>query len=189
MATKTKEKKEEYRDEFDDFDDQFSEITLKIPNNVSKESAALLMKQFEKLTADQIRSEKEVSAGRQKYIDESKIRYVCQIDSTRGWPDFEMVLSDPENDSPVILRGLCGEMLEQGLTKYAIDRLKEAHEWHSVPGWSMNASEIMQEESVRVDLYKKKKHRLFSVLVYDEVDNPIPVGVKKGQITKTRNGR
>jgi len=181
--------KPQYVDEFEEFDAEYAEITLKIPNNLSKASAAVLMKQFEKLTADVVNKENSVSAGRQQYIDECKVRYVCQIDSTRGWPDFEMVLSNPDNDRPIILRGLCGVMIEEGLTKFAIDRLKEAHEWYSVPGWSMSAAEIMVEESVQVDLYKKKKRRLFSVLVYDEVDNPLPVGTKKGQRPLSKNKR
>ena len=180
MTTKVKENKPEM-DEFDEFDEQFAEVTFKIPKGMDSRSVKSIIKKMEQITADTIESDKSVSAGRKKYIEESKIRYQCEISSTRGWPDFEMVISNPTNDRPVILRGLCGVLLEEGLTKYALDILKEAHEWHSVDGWSMSPSDIMQVESAMVLTHKKVKRRIFSVIVYDEVDNPIPVGQKIGQ--------
>ena len=180
------------KDEFDEFDEQiakkeaeFIKVTYEIPKGMDPTSVQAIMKKMEQVTADQIKKDKTVSIGRKQYIEDSKIRYVCEISSNRtGWPDFEMVISNPENDRPVILRGLCGVLLEEGLTKYALDRLREAHEWHSVKGWSMSPADIMQVDSAMVLTHKKQKRRLYSVLVYDEVDNPIPVGQKIGQAKK-----
>lgn len=187
MTTKSKAKKVEEKDEFDEFDEQFAEVTFKIPKGMDPKSVQSIMKRMEQVTAETIKAEESVSAGRKKYIEESKIRYQCEIHSTRGWPDFEMVISNPENDRPIILRGLCGTLLEQGLTKFALDRLKQAHEWHAVEGWSMSPADIMQVESAMVLTSKKQKKMLFSVVMHDEVENPIPVGTKIGQPKKRAN--
>lgn len=188
MTTKSKAKKVEEKDEFDEFDEQFAEVTFKIPKGMDSKSVSAIMKRMEQVTAETIKSDEEVSAGRRQYIEESKIRYKCEVHSNRGWPDFEMVISNPVNDRPVILRGLCGRLLEDGLTKYSLDILKQAHEWHAVEGWSMSPADIMQVESAMVLTSKKVKKMLFSVVIHDEVDNPIPVGVKIGQ-PKTRANR
>lgn len=185
MTTKAKSNKTVEKDEFDEFDEQFAEVTFKIPKGMNPKSVQAIMKQMERVTAETIESEKAVTIGRQKYIDESKVRYVCEIHSNRtGWPDFEMVISNPVNDRPVILRGLCGVLLEEGLTKYALDRLKNAHEWYAVDGWSMSPSDIMQVESAMILTSRKQKRLLYSVIIHDEVDNPIPVGQKIGQPKK-----
>lgn len=181
----TKKSKEPAKDEFDEFDEQFVEVNFKIPKGMDPKSVQAIMKKMDQVTADTVAADKSLSDGRKQYIEESKIRYQCIIESNRpGWPDFEMVISNPVSDKPVILRGLCGVLLEDGLTKYAIDILKEAHEWYSVPGWSMSPADIMQVDSAMILTHKKQKRRLYSVLVYDEVDNPIPVGQKIGQPKK-----
>jgi len=183
MTTKAKAKKE--MDEFDEFDEQFVEVNFKIPKGMDPKSVQAIMKKMDQITADTVEADKSLSAGRKKYIEESKIRYQCEVHSNRaGWPDFEMVISNPENDRPVILRGLCGVLLEEGLTKYALDRLIEAHEWYSVEGWSMSPADIMQVESAMVLTSKKQKRLLYNVIIHDEVDNPIPVGQKIGQPKK-----
>ena len=175
-------------DEFDEFEEQEekkaenAKVTFEIPSDMDPKSMEALMKKMNRITTEHLAHDKVISDGRKKYIEQSKVRYICEVYSNRPkWPDFEMYISNPKNDKPVPLRGLCGVRLKEGLTKYAIDRLEAAHEYYFVSGWNMTSSDIMQVDSAMVLTHKKVKRPLYSVRVFGEVENPIPVGQKIGR--------
>lgn len=187
MAKSNKKPKDDL-DEFDALEPSASEsgdeesmkITFDVPKGMDPKSLKAVMDSVKSVTAAQLQNDEAVAVGRKKYIEQSKVRYVCEVTSNRTpqWPDFELYISDPKTDRPIPVRGLCGQRIEDGLTKFVIDRLQQAHEWVSVEGWSMSAADIMQMSSVMVLTHKKAKKPLYSVIVYEEVSNPTPVGQK-----------
>lgn len=181
---KTKENVDELEDFAPTEESKTMDISFKIPKGMKADSVKAVMRQVERMTSDQMKLDEGVSAGRKKYIEQSKIRYKCIVESNvKGVPIFELIIPSKKLGKPIVVRGQCGVLLEEGLTKHVIDRLQEAHEFVSVEGWSIPMSKVMEVKSVYVSTMKRVKRRLFNVLIYEEVNNPIPLGVKIGKAT------
>lgn len=109
-----------------------------------------------------------------KKVNQAARRFRCKVESTRsGIQHFELIVPDPYNTArPIPVRGKCGVIIEEGLTKYIIDRLQQSYRMETqekfVAEGSMGG---LTTESVKVPNYR--------VEVYEEIQNPKPLGGKK----------
>jgi len=158
-----------------------TKVAFEFPEGTSPEVMEKVMAQMARLTADQTKAQDGIDAGRAQYIAECKTRYRCMVNSLRpGWDSFELTISHPVTDAPIVVRGRCGVILEDGLTKYAIDCLRQSHDFRIEAGRSMTIEQILAADSAMVLDTKQVKQPHYSVEVYGEVENPKPVGTKIG---------
>lgn len=104
-------------------------------------------------------------------------RWRCQVNSMRkGVQHFELIVPSPSNpDKPIPVRGHCGVIIEEGLTKYVIDQLQSEHhmELMEVPTPSNPSGEDQGLNHRSVPVYH------YQVQVFEEVENPKPLGSVK----------
>ena len=112
----------------------------------------------------------------QGYIiqDESK-RFRCEVESLRpGWDHFELVAHSHKNKNrPIVVRGRCGEVIEEGLTQFMIDCLENSHHTESKASGRVDPTKDMGV------IHKKTKVPHYRVKVLGEVSNPKEVGKVK----------
>jgi len=102
-------------------------------------------------------------------------RWRCKVNSTRaGVQHFEMMIADPRNPKrPVVVRGRCGVIIEKGLTKHVIDCLKGCYRTET------NFDEFIPNDSRMGTQHAKIRIPNYSVEVFEEIENPDPVGKVK----------
>lgn len=162
-----------------------SEVSFKFPKGTDPKMIKQIMSQMGKVTESQIKEAQGMEAGRRQYIEECKKRYVCIVQSLRpGWDHFEMIVSNPANDKPVPVRGRCGVVLEEGLTKYVIDQLNNTHDYRMEKGRSMTIQQILDVDQAFVTNQKQVKQYHYRVDIIREKENPKPVGAKIGAYAK-----
>jgi hypothetical protein len=159
-----------------------TKVNFEFPEGTDSKVINAVMAQVGKMTEQQVKAREGVSAGRAKYVEECKKRYRCVVNSLRpGWDHFELTISNPKTDAPITVRGRCGVILEEGLTKFAIDCLKRAHDFRVEKGASMTIEQILAVDTAMVVSTKSVRQPHYSVDILGEVTNPKPVGTKIGR--------
>ena len=164
-----------------------SEVSFKFPKGTDPKLINEIMGQVGRMTQNQIEAAKGVEEGRLKYIEQCKKRYVCIVQSLRpGWDHFELIISNPTNDKPVTVRGRCGVILEEGITKYVIDQLNNTHDFRMEKGRSMTIQQILDVDQAFVNDKKAVKQYHYRVDILREKEEPKAVGTKIGEFATTR---
>lgn len=157
-----------------------TKVALEFPEGTDPKLIESITASMGKMVKEQVAASQGISDGRQKYLEESKVRYRCRVNSLRpGWNHFEMIIAD-ENDNPKPLRGKCGVIIEQGLTMFAIRSLQRTHDFRTEQGRSMTIDQIMSSDSTLVLDYKRVKQPHYSVEILGVVENPLPLSAKIG---------
>ena len=126
-------------------------------------------------TVDEFLNEKDkFSEGQIDYMKNGGRRWRCKVESTRsGVQHFELYIADPRNMKRAVkIMGRCGVIIEEGLPKFVIDHLKEEYrtETRVVPQDPTKEAGLLHE-MVRI--------RNYAVDVYEEIENPKPIGSVK----------
>lgn len=154
-------------------------LTISLPKGTSSKVMKQAIDKIGDMTMKEMDADGSANEGRLQYMREGGRRWVCKVDALmKGMTTFEMAVPVPSNpDIPVIVRGRCGVVLKDGLTKFVIDRLNEAYYVETEEDTSPRGS-----RNIGVD-HKAVKRPLFRVNVMDEIPNPKPVG-KIGTLSK-----
>ncbi len=155
-----------------------AKVAFEFPPGFDPAAMEKIIAMAAKMTVEHARCRSLMEKSRKEYMVEGKRRWRCMVTTLRdGWDHFEMFISDPAKpDRPVKVMGKCGVILDDGLTKCVIDRLKYEHSFVMVedPDIDLRATMILSYKSV------KKPH--YMVDVYEEIENPKKVG-RVGPVT------
>lgn len=147
-------------------------VNLRFPKGTNPQAVRAAMAAVQRITAREVKKIGAMDANRELYMKEGGRRWKCRVNSMRkGIKTFETIIADPKNpDRPVPVRVRCGVIISQGLTKFTIDCIKYEHSYSMelIENINPNASMALQYKQVRVPHY--------SVDVFEEIENPLPVG-------------
>jgi len=153
------------------------ELKLSIPKGASAHAVNKVMESTKKLLAKEAGRIDSMEKAREDYQANCHRRWKCIVRSLRkGERSFDLTVADAQ-DRPHTVSGMCGVVLEDGLTQFAINCLKGAYD--------------MSVEERIVDISKDGIHSTvdpvkvpcYSVEVMEEIENPKKIG-KVGHRTK-----
>jgi len=138
---------------------------------LSEKDKKAINRKMEDVVDDYLAKANSVSEVQAKYKIEGKRRFRCMVESTRPeFQVFELIMPHPDNPrKPVTVRGKCGVIIEEGLTLFAIARLKQS--------FRMQTSKKNQDQSKTYGLqHTTVKIPNYRVEVYEEIENPLETG-------------
>lgn len=128
-------------------------------------------RRMEDVVDDYLENANKSTEAQEKYRKEGKRRFRCMVESTREeFQIFELTMPHPDNPrKPITLRGKCGVIIEEGLTLFAIARLKAAYRVKpGVKKQDPSKNSGLLHAPVRIPNYR--------VEVYEEIENPLETG-------------
>lgn len=151
-------------------------VTLKFPTGTDPKIIEQTMKSVTTMAKGEAARNEEEQAAHALYAVEGKRRWKCTVHSLReGWRAFECTVAQPSNvNIPVVFRGRCGRVIEDGLPQFAIDCIQNDHSFRTeaLEGVDPRASLAITTRQVLVPHYR--------VEIHGEVKNPKPI-LKKGR--------
>jgi hypothetical protein len=146
-------------------------VTIEFGDEVEAKDMDATMKMVTKMTVDSAERHKAVSSARADYEKNGGRRYRCTVESlVPGQKFFEMTVSHPKKDRPILIQGKCGVIIEDGLTQYMIDCLTYCHSYRMEP--RLNVDPTAQQALT----YEEVKVPHFRVTVLNEIQNPKELG-------------
>ena len=146
----------------------------KLTVELTAQDKKALDRKVEDVVDKHLNDKAEQNAGVEDYKKNGGRRWRCLVESTRpGVQHFEMIIADPKNPRrPVKIQGRCGMIIEEGLTKFVIDHLKGEYrtQTQAVPQDPTKESGL---------LHKQVRIRNYTVDIFEEIENPKPVGSVK----------
>jgi len=161
-----------------------TKVAIEFPAGTSQKVIESTMNAVSRITNENMEKEQANMAGRIKYMKDGGRRFRCIVESLRpGIEFFEMVIPSPKNpDTPITVRGRCGVIIEDGLTKYTIDRLNENAHFETMEDPNIDWAKPM---GLTHKIIKRYNYR---VEVFEEVEKPKEVG-KVGDSFQQVNSR
>ena len=148
-----------------------TKVTLDFPVGTDPKVIEQTMKSITNMTKEAAARNDDERAAQARYAIEGKRRWKCTVHSLReGWKTFECTVAQPSNVSiPVVFRGRCGRVIEDGLPQFAIDCIQNDHSFRTeaIEGVDPRASMAITTRQVMVPHYR--------VEIHGEIKDPKPI--------------